>query len=68
MPKTKATKPLSGNDAARFIDAKIAELGDWRGEALSRARTIIMNTDRLKSLSKKDQAALTSPAFGEAVA
>ncbi|MCB1475705.1 MAG: DUF1801 domain-containing protein [Rhodobiaceae bacterium] len=45
MPKTKATKPLSGNDAARFIDAKIAELGDWRGEALSRARTIIMNTD-----------------------
>ncbi|MEZ5660968.1 MAG: TRAP transporter substrate-binding protein [Burkholderiaceae bacterium] len=37
--------------------------GFYRG-----AFAIIMNTDRLKSLSKKDQAALTSPAFGEAVA
>ncbi|MEZ5654111.1 MAG: TRAP transporter substrate-binding protein [Burkholderiaceae bacterium] len=37
--------------------------GFYRG-----AFAIIMNQDRFKSLSKKDQAALGSPAFGEAVA
>ena len=37
--------------------------GFYRG-----AFAIIMNTDRFKSLSKKDQATLGSPEFGEAVA
>jgi len=28
-------------DASRLIDARIAELGDWRGETLARMRTLI---------------------------
>ena len=30
---------------ARLIDAKIEELGDWRGEALARLRTLIKQAD-----------------------
>lgn len=32
-------------DAARLIDAKIAELGDWRGEVLARIRSLIWQAD-----------------------
>lgn len=36
---------MSGTDAgkspAELIDARIAELGDWRGEALAKARALI---------------------------
>jgi hypothetical protein len=31
--------------AARQIDAKIAELGDWRGETLARVRALIRQAD-----------------------
>ena len=30
---------------ARLIDARIEELGDWRGETLSRLRTLIKEAD-----------------------
>src|SRR5688572_15729079 len=32
-------------DASRDVDAKIAELGDWRGEALARIRKLIKDAD-----------------------
>ncbi len=47
MPKPSThSKPLAAGqalaaDAARQIDAKIAALGDWRGETLARVRGII---------------------------
>ena len=45
----KAAKPAStptGNaDPSKLIDARIEELGDWRGETLSRLRTLIKKTD-----------------------
>jgi hypothetical protein len=33
------------NDASRRIDERIAELGDWRGQTLSRVRAIIKEAD-----------------------
>lgn len=33
------------DDASRLIDARIAELGDWRGEALARVRALIHAAD-----------------------
>ena len=33
------------NDAARLIDARIKELGGWRGEALARVRALIKQAD-----------------------
>lgn len=32
-------------DASRQIDARIAELGDWRGETLARMRALILEAD-----------------------
>jgi hypothetical protein len=42
-----AKKPDSSRDdsPARLIDARIAELGDWRGEMLSRLRALIKEAD-----------------------
>ena len=34
-----------GQPASELIDQKIAELGDWRGEALSRMRKLIKQAD-----------------------
>lgn len=34
-----------GKPAAQFIDEKIAQLGDWRGETLARVRKIIRQAD-----------------------
>lgn len=34
-----------GESSARLIDARIEELGDWRGETLSRLRTLIQQAD-----------------------
>ena len=42
MPKT-ATK--DSRPAAELIDARIAELGDWRGETLARLRALIREAD-----------------------
>jgi hypothetical protein len=48
----KATPPKSSSDAkkeavsaSRLIDARIAELADWRGEALARVRALIRQAD-----------------------
>src|SRR6266699_3228299 len=34
-----------GQSASEFIDKRIAELGDWRGETLSRMRKLIKEAD-----------------------
>ena len=36
-----STKPKGATPAARLIDARIKELGDWRGETLARVRNLI---------------------------
>jgi hypothetical protein len=41
--KTVAKKPAG--DASRQIDARIKELGDWRGDTLARVRAIIHAAD-----------------------
>lgn len=35
----------AGDEASRLITAKIADLGDWRGDALARIRTLIREAD-----------------------
>jgi hypothetical protein len=37
--------PVTAEAASAFIDQKIAELGDWRGETLARVRGIILKAD-----------------------
>ena len=39
------SKSASSHDASRLIDAKIAALGDWRGETLARVRALIREAD-----------------------
>ena len=36
---------MTGDSASQLIDARIAELGDWRGEMLSRVRAIVKAAD-----------------------
>jgi len=38
-------KGKGGDDPARLIDARIAELGDWRGKTLARIRALIRQAD-----------------------
>jgi hypothetical protein len=42
---SQAVAPPSQLPASRLIDAKIHELGDWRGEMLSRLRALIKQAD-----------------------
>lgn len=46
---TKMISPTKGADAgeapAQLIDARIKELGDWRGETLARVRALIKQAD-----------------------
>ena len=42
MKKSATTK---GRSPSRLIDARIKELGDWRGEMLARARALIKQAD-----------------------
>jgi hypothetical protein len=42
MPKSGASE---GQSASELISERIAELGDWRGETLSRVRQLIKKTD-----------------------
>ena len=35
----------SGEDASKLIDMRIRDLGDWRGEALARMRSLILEAD-----------------------
>ncbi|MFO1061879.1 MAG: DUF1801 domain-containing protein [Dongiaceae bacterium] len=41
----KASAPRSDRTPAQLIDARIAELGDWRGETLRRLRALIREAD-----------------------
>jgi len=41
----KKTGSTDGQQASTLIDNRIAELGDWRGETLSRMRRLIKETD-----------------------
>ena len=42
---TPATEAEGGASPSRLIDAKIKELGDWRGETLARVRALIRAAD-----------------------
>jgi hypothetical protein len=43
--KSAAKAGKGGDSASRRIDARIAELGDWRGETLARIRALIRKAD-----------------------
>jgi hypothetical protein len=43
--KLKKTSPQKSESPSRLIDARIKELGDWRGETLSRLRALIKQAD-----------------------
>jgi hypothetical protein len=47
LQKTKSQKSSSqkSNSPSQQIDARIKELGDWRGEMLSRLRTLVKEAD-----------------------
>ena len=42
----KESDPNEGQSASKRIDDRIAELGDWRGETLTRMRKLIKEADR----------------------
>src|ERR1700733_8337765 len=44
MTKAKSGEK-GGESPSQLIDARIAELGDWRGETLARIRTLIKEVD-----------------------
>jgi hypothetical protein len=41
----KNSGPQEGESASQLIDARIEELGDWRGETLSRLRALVKEAD-----------------------
>ena len=43
--KSSSTEGQGGESPARLIDARIEELGDWRGETLARVRNLIKQAD-----------------------
>jgi hypothetical protein len=45
MAMTKVSNDGTGGDASQLIDARIKELGDWRGEMLARIRALIKQAD-----------------------
>ena len=45
MKKKSGAKDEKGDSPSRLIDARIKELGDWRGETLARIRMIIKQAD-----------------------
>jgi hypothetical protein len=45
MKKSKNNASQSGESPSRLIDARIKELGDWRGETLARIRSLIKQAD-----------------------
>lgn len=45
MKKSSVKKATTGSSPAHHIDARIEELGDWRGEMLARIRGIIKKAD-----------------------
>lgn len=45
MKNANSGSTQAGDEASRLIDARIAELGDWRGQTLARAREVILEAD-----------------------
>src|SRR5450432_4398473 len=45
MKKTSGAKETKTDSPSRSIDARIKELGDWRGETLARVRALIRQAD-----------------------
>ncbi len=45
MKKTGATEAQAAASPSQMIDARIEELGDWRGEMLAKLRSIIKEAD-----------------------
>ena len=45
MANMKESDASKGQSASELISERIAELGDWRGETLSRMRTLIKDAD-----------------------
>jgi hypothetical protein len=45
MQKSKGGSKEGGDSPSRLIDARIKELGDWRGEMLARVRSLIKQAD-----------------------
>jgi len=45
VKKPKASEPAKGKSPSRMIDERIQELGDWRGELLTRLRALIKEAD-----------------------
>ena len=45
MKKSGSTDGDGGASPAQLIDARIEELGDWRGETLARVRSIVKQAD-----------------------
>ena len=45
MKKSTASEAKDGGTPSQHIDARIKELGDWRGETLARIRSIIKQAD-----------------------
>ena len=45
MKKAGSTEGSEGNSPSRLIDARISELGDWRGETLAKVRALIRQAD-----------------------
>src|ERR1043165_3187370 len=45
MTKSGATQAKGGDSPSQLIDARIAALGDWRGETLARVRALIKEAD-----------------------
>ncbi|MFN0152375.1 MAG: DUF1801 domain-containing protein [bacterium] len=45
MSTKKRSQSKGSESASKLIDARIAELGDWRGEMLSRIRAVIKAAD-----------------------
>ncbi len=45
MKKTSSTEATTGSSPSQHIDARIKELGDWRGETLAKVRALIRQAD-----------------------
>src|SRR5437588_2627653 len=43
--KSGSKEPNRGDSPSQLIDARIRELGDWRGETLARVRNLIQQAD-----------------------
>jgi hypothetical protein len=53
-------KPVPTESASAFIDAKISQLGDWRGKTLAKVRELILRADP-EIVEERKWAKATSP-------